>query len=357
MVPKRLSQWIETRFKGIAQDSVHKSVSLDFTNRKAKILYRLRSYARLSWHMWRRGVPAREILRTQFPLMEPDPRRPALVTVEFTNHCNLRCVYCNSPVDPRPRGFMAGETFERLLEGLRLLGVNRVRVVGSGEPTLHPEFAHFIRALGKAVPFVSVLTNGQWKSPVEIIEPVLDSPVSLLEISVNGDNKEDYEKSRRGGLFERLIENLTMLKTRQGKRRSQTITNIRLMLRPSERAAEKRLSAFWRHCADSVMPQYVFALKCSTYREDVYMPRHWDNPSYPMCAAPFKAMNVEWNGDVPLCSFALEQTGGLGLVLGNVMTDSLGDLWNGKVMRQYREGHRKREVDKIPVCKGCTACY
>jgi MoaA/NifB/PqqE/SkfB family radical SAM enzyme len=356
MMPKRWSEWVDSKFRGITQNSRNQGVVRDFTNRKAKILGRLRSYTRLSWHMWRRGVPARDLLRTQFPQIDPNPRRPALITAEFTNHCNLRCVYCNSPLDQRPRGFMAGETFERLLDGLRLLEVSRVRVVGSGEPTLHPEFPRFIRALSKTVPFVSVLTNGQWKSPREVIEPILDAPIGMVEISVSGGDKEVYEKSRQGGLFERLIENLTMLKATKRTSRCRTITNIRLMLRPSEQTAEKRLTAFWRQYADCVMPQYVFALKRSTYREDIYMPRQWDNPSYPNCSATFKAMNVEWNGDVPLCSFSAEQTGTAGLVVGNVGTDTLGNLWNGNLMRQYREGHRKREADKMAICKGCTAC-
>jgi wyosine [tRNA(Phe)-imidazoG37] synthetase (radical SAM superfamily) len=67
--------------------------------------------------------------------------------------------------------------------------VSRVRVVGNGESTLHPEFTGFIRALGRTVPYVSVLTNGQWKRPMEIINAMLESPVSMVEFSVDGSNK------------------------------------------------------------------------------------------------------------------------------------------------------------------------
>jgi MoaA/NifB/PqqE/SkfB family radical SAM enzyme len=256
-----------------------------------------------------------------------------------------------------PRGMMASATFAKVLEDLKQLGTHRVRVVGSGEPTLHPEFASFIAALCQVTPFVSVLTNAQWRHPQKTIDAMLDAGVGVVEVSLNGDDKEGYESSRLGGRFERLLENLTMLNDSKRSRRSPAITNIRVMLRPSERAAENRMIAFWRQYADCVMPQYIFALKRSAYRDDVYMPRQWEEGLYPRCSAPFKALNVLWNGDVPLCSFSVEHVGPPGLVIGNVMTDSLSDLWHGDVMRQYREGHYRRDHDKMPICKGCTACY
>jgi radical SAM protein with 4Fe4S-binding SPASM domain len=150
-----------------------------------------------------------------------------------------------------------------------------------------------------------------------------------------------------------LIENLTLFKTSKQTLRSQTITNIRLMLRPSERTVEKQLVAFWKNYADTVMPQYVVELKHLAYKEDVYTPTQFHNLSYPKCGDPFKSLDVDWNGNLPLCSHSVQQIGAPGLILGNVMTDMLGDLWNGNVMSQYREGHYKREASKMPICKGC----
>jgi len=108
---------------------------------------------------------------------------------------------------------MQRETFERFLEGIKQLRVSRVNVVGNGESTLHPEFTSFIRELGRSVPYVLVLTNGQWKRPKDIINAVLEAPVSVVGVSVDGGDKEGYEKSRLGGHFERLLENLTLLST------------------------------------------------------------------------------------------------------------------------------------------------
>jgi MoaA/NifB/PqqE/SkfB family radical SAM enzyme len=352
MVPKPLSKWIDTKFGAFVQDSEN-NLLFNASARVARILYRLSAYRRLSWHMVRRGVPAREILRTQFPLMEPNPHVPALVDVEFTNYCNLRCVYCTSPLGLRPRGFMQRETFERFLEAIKQLGVSRVNVVGNGESTLHPEFTSFIRKLGRSIPYVWVLTNGQWKRPKDSINALLEAPVSVVGVSVDGGDKEGYEKSRLGGHFERLLENLTLLSTSKRTLRSHTITYICLMLHPSERVVERELMAFWSNYVDIVMPQYVQMRKHLAYKEDVYMPVPFHDQSYPKCSLPFKGLDVNWNGNVPLCTYSAQQIGAPGLILGNVMTDMLGDLWNGNVMRQYREGHYRRDAAKMPICKGC----
>ncbi len=185
-----------------------------------------------------------------------------------------------------------------------------------------------------------VLTNGQWKRPKDIINAVLEAPVSVVGVSVDGGDKEGYEKSRLGGHFERLLENLTLLSTSKRTLRSHTMTYICLMLRPSERAVEKELMAFWSNYADIVMPQYLQVRRHLVYKEDVYMPVEFDSQSYPKCSLPFKALDVNWNGDVPLCSYSAQQIGAPGLILGNVMTDMLGDIWNGNVMSQRLSGNK-----------------
>ena len=144
---------------------------------------------------------------------------------------------------------MQKEVFDRLVEGIKQLGVRRIRVIGNGEPTLHPDFALFTKQLAKAAPYLSVLTNGQWRRPKDIIHALLQAPVSMIEFSVDAATKDGYEKSRLGGSFERIIENLKLLKETKRRVGSRAIINLRIMMRPSERAVERQLRAFWQNFA------------------------------------------------------------------------------------------------------------
>lgn len=320
-------------------------------DRVSRILYRLRSYGKISWHMVRNRIPVTDVVRSQFPLTCPDPKRPVLISVELTNWCDLRCNYCTNHLGLRDRGFMEEDVFRNVIDGIGRLGVKRVRAVGNGEPTKHPRFAEYISRLGDATPYLQFLSNGQWKQPERIIDTLLEARIPLIEVTVEGADARKYENSRKGGSFSRLLENLRLLKAERDRRGSTAIINLRLMMRPSDRKCEKDIQRFWREYADTVMPQKVFV---QTMVDDVYMPVQAEDNTYPVCALPFNSMEVNWNGDVPLCYNSMIQYRPPGFMIGNLKTDCLDDIWNGEVLRQYRRAHHKRIEDMMPLCRGCA---
>jgi MoaA/NifB/PqqE/SkfB family radical SAM enzyme len=329
-------------------DTPGQRIAAKTADRIARVVSRRGAYARLAWHTGLRLGPA-GVLRTQFPLVLPDAAAPPTVSVEFTNYCNLRCPYCTSPLKLRAQGFMSEETLADLVRQLRECGRPRVRLVGNGEATLHPRFAEFVRALGGATRMLTLTTNGQWRHDATA-EAILDAPTHLVEISVDGMTREHYERSRPGGDFERLLRNLVRLRELRGPSR-RTLINIRVMLRPSEKLDEPRIMRFWRAYADTVMSQYIIDVGGND--DDVYAPVHATG-DYPRCTLPFKVLDVHWNGNVPLCSYSGKQTGQPeGLLLGNIRTRPLEDLWNDAVMSQYRRAHRTRDESLMPVCNGC----
>ena len=38
----------------------------------------------------------------------------------------------------------------------------------------------------------------------------------------------------------------------------------------------------------------------------------------------------------------------------NIMMTTLAEVWRGAIIRQYREGQRKRQRELMPVCYGCN---
>ena len=102
------------------------------------------------------------------------------------------------------------------------------------------------------------------------------------------------------------------------------------------------------------MPEYILERHFLGYGEDVYRPVQFHNRSYPKCSAPFKALDVNWNGDVPLCSNSVQQVGPPGLITGNMLTHTMDELWRGGLIRQYREAHLTRDAGRMPICQGCT---
>src|SRR5690606_41277289 len=81
----------------------------------------------------------------------------------------------------------------------------------SSDLTLHPNFRDYIPRLRDAAKFLSLTTNLQ-KVSEEILRCILNAPIDVVNISVDGGHKEAYERMRIGGKFERLLENLTRMR-------------------------------------------------------------------------------------------------------------------------------------------------
>ncbi len=328
------------------------SILFDDSNRLARILYRFRSYQKIFMKAVQAGVAVSDLLRAQFPFAMRDASFPPIIALELTNYCNLKCPYCTSPLAQRERGYMSDEVFEKVMADLTRGKKNRVQIIGNGESTLHPKFNEYIRRIGATGRFVSVVTNGQWIDE-NTASSLIESGIDLLEFSIDAGGKEEYERSRINGSFEKLLDNITLLNKIKAHQRSKTIINIRLMVRPSQLSSYRKEFKFWKNYCNGIMPQYVMKINNTEYSEDVFLPVQKITNSFPKCSMPFKHMEVKYTGDILMCYYTLFQMGPPGLIIGNIKNRSIVELWNSDVMKQYRYAHRKRKKNLMPVCKGC----
>lgn len=324
--------------------------SFDNTRRVARAVDRFGAYARQLAHATRRGASPIGLVRTQFPFLLPDAAKPAFVTLELTNKCDLRCSYCENQLGLRAKGFMSEAVFGRVVDSVAELRVDRVRLVGNGEPTLHPRFCEYIERLVAVSPYVTVLSNGQWRSET-MAERLLATGVAMIEFSVDGMDAPRYEASREGGSFDRLVRNLTHLRSlRSGH---PALVRVRVMVRPSERHQIGEIRRFWARFADVVVSSPIVQRPQLSADPDVFTARQVAEGAYPRCTAPLIQLGVNWNGDVPLCSQSSIQIGAPGLVLGNIMDRSLTELWGHATRRGYCKAHRERNPQEMSICRGC----
>lgn len=324
----------------------------DNTDRVARVLDRIEPYRRIAWSAFKKGVPILDLVRAQFPFLVPDASLPPMLSIELTSLCNLKCLYCNTLMNLRKSGFMSPETFTCLLRNIKESEIKRLRIQG-GESTLHPQFGRMARELAQNVKYLSITTNGQWIRE-SLPDDLLRAPFDLIEVSLDAGGKETYESSRRNGSYDNLMNNLGRLRRLKQELGAPSLIQIRLMLRPSQRDIAREETARLASLADTVMRQYIVKIKGMDYSDDVFTPVHQATNTIPRCAVPFKNLEVKWNGDVPLCGTAANQVASERLILGNINKSSIASLWNGKIMKQYRLGHRKQDGSRTPFCRGCT---
>lgn len=143
-------------------------------------------------------------------------RLPTYVTLSHDKSCNLSCPSCRS------RTYVAGKRKQAELDQLTetailplLRHAERVNITGSGDPFGSNHFRSLLRRLAEpdfASLGIDLHTNGQLWDERAWTELRLQGRVRYAQISIDAARPETYAFVRRGGSFERLLENLAFVK-------------------------------------------------------------------------------------------------------------------------------------------------
>lgn len=82
------------------------------------------------------------------------------VYIEITNVCNLHCSFCPCGKTPENRTFMDSKLFEQSLAGAQEIDATNVYFHVLGEPSLHPDFVHYLKKLEQTPLKLTLTTNG-----------------------------------------------------------------------------------------------------------------------------------------------------------------------------------------------------
>jgi len=141
-----------------------------------------------------------------------DDYGPRRLSVELANICNLHCSYCfrsDENLYSSHAEFFPLTLLERVIDEARAAAsVTRISFTG-GEPTLHPQFAEALRVIGNAGLTASFVTNG-WH--FERVWPMLQAnraAVSHVAFSLDGVTREEHDRWRGSGSFDRLVRAFT----------------------------------------------------------------------------------------------------------------------------------------------------
>lgn len=88
-----------------------------------------------------------------------------VVLLELNSQCNFRCDYCRSPQSPRQKSFMKKELFIHILNQLKDITTQPLRLHVDGEPTLHPDFVACALMANQAGYPIALATNGSTLRP------------------------------------------------------------------------------------------------------------------------------------------------------------------------------------------------
>ena len=131
--------------------------------------------------------------------------------LETTNYCNLSCTFCNRDEVVKKLKHMSLTDWRLVLEKLKDQPIKEAKLMGLGEPFLHPKFSSICQMFKEYFPdaFLIVATNCQYKMNKNFTDSL--KFIDLLYLSIDG-YKESYEKFRPPSKWSKLIKFLEELK-------------------------------------------------------------------------------------------------------------------------------------------------
>jgi len=280
------------------------------------------------------------------------------VHLQFTNTCNLNCKFC-SFVNPTERQIMSKELLNKFLKEImenKKFKIKELNLWSAGEPITHPGFVEMLELIKeyktkyKNFPKVKMLTNTMLLTK-ELSKKILDTgAVDYIGFSIDGGNREDYEKLRTGGRFSIVKQNIEdFIELNKGE--VETMINCVIPL-------EKPLTTDW-------MSEEFKGL---LYSVNFYKLNHPNNNAgetiikeYPshikfnkvnkrICLALLQGLVVIQNGDVLFCCDDFNGN----YPLGNLNNQSLFEISNCDERKRLVKTLFKGKINQIPLCSVCN---
>ena len=130
-------------------------------------------------------------------------KAPLLVSWQITRDCDLCCLHCCTDSAPGKRlpDELDAEEAMRIVDEIIRNEVPYVMLCG-GEPLVVPHFFRIAEALGASGVQLKIETNGQ-RFDAEVADRLARLPVRSIQVSLDGDTQEVYERQRPGASLDK----------------------------------------------------------------------------------------------------------------------------------------------------------
>ncbi len=297
------------------------------------------------------------------------PYAPTKITVESGNVCNLRCPLCPTGQGDTTatKGMMPYETFEKVLDqaGKDLI---TVRLYNWGEPLLNKDIVRMCELAYKRKVSVKLSSHLNNLTP-ELAEGLLKAKVKKIYISADGATPESYAVYRRGGDFERVMDNIRLLVAKK-KELGNTFTRVIWLFHVfshnehevpiAREQAEKLGIKLQLNVARTDMGREIFETAGTALERDGHwLPVNDEFCAYDreeksaqreeMCHLPWQDTAINWDGNVLACCSVYDENHNY----GNIHDKDFREIWNGEMYVEARREIVGRSPTKDTICKTC----
>ncbi|MCB0403333.1 MAG: radical SAM protein [Bdellovibrionales bacterium] len=282
---------------------------------------------------------------------------PSQIVVDATEVCNLACIHCPHPEYKQGPHYAARaldpELNKKMVDEVREFGGNRtqyIRYTSNGEPLAHRNiFEMLAYAAAHSGVQVTLTTNGKVLN-AKRVEALLQTKISMVDISLDAFHADTYSKIRVGGDLNEVRANVLRLL----ERRDQTGSSLRVVLsfveQPQNLGESAPFEEFWKSKgANFVVIRRLHSAAGANMSIASNIWQHADSGDRKPCVYPWERIVLKASGHIGFCPQDWEE----GSAIADYRTSTIRQVWQGETYRRLREAHLKNEYGCHNFCGKC----
>ena len=240
---------------------------------------------------------------------------PTWIELSLIDVCNRSCAFCpkaDDSIAPDTYMKMSRNLVDKLHKDLKKINYNgSIALCGYGEPLLHKDIEYITQKLSK-VANVEIVTNGDVLN-YKLLKKLYNAKAGRCLISMY-DGPEQIEKFKNMISKAKIPEDFVILRDR------------------------------WYDDSQN------FGVKLTNRTGTIKIGNQVSNSTHTTCFYPSYQFLIDWNGDVFLCPQDWQRRN----AMGNMMQESIFEIWKGNSMNKYRKNLLSgKRCDK--PCSDCNA--
>jgi len=277
---------------------------------------------------------------------------PHIFQIEITSRCSMKCNFCPHPVMERVKTDMTPDTFKSIL-GRYLIPGQRIGLYMMGEPLLHPNFYEFVEYVASKGGIPEIATNSLSLHNREARDLLLRSKLAYVIMDIS-------RWKERAEVMNRAMANVssTVYEALKRLRRGEPTPILAIQIVTHAKHPQDfpdLVKEAVREFPARILLKRKFLDTWAGQLKEMY--DHTEVAPPPVrtpCHEPFQRVAVLQNGDVVPCC---RDAHGL-VVYGNLMRESLADIWAGPIVRSVREKMLADMYDSLPEpCRSCRESH
>ncbi len=286
---------------------------------------------------------------------------PFIINVDPSDKCNFQCKFCptgdrvlmrNTP--GRNFGTMSLDLFKKIVDDICDFEqpIKVLRLYKDGEPLLNKNFGEMIRyaKLKKCCDRVDTTTNASLLTPEKSLE-IIDAGLDRINISIEGVDAHQYLNFSKFKInFEKLVENIRFFY--EHRKNCEMIVKINGDILSLEE--KDKFYAIFGDITDGIYIESIMSCWPEFELNDVQVNTEvgiymQEIKEVLACPYVFYSFSINADGFASACYLDWARK----LVIGDVGTESVKEIWNGDKLRDLQKMFLKKERKTHSVCGEC----